>query len=616
MILQWINSEFGGLDSVFGVSGPLRCKDERDVEPYYCEASSLLSFWNIIKAAGKKIQSAFFSPRQQPVVPLLLLILLAPCIVYIWFIVVVGNEQRIDQGLQRQAEMARMGAHILDDQWRVASLHLRLLAEQDDLQSAFLRNQETRIQENLQKTIHRAGQFVFLAAYRLDGRRLTASSRNAILPRDLAPEDASQTDWFQTLSSGRTLYTGALQPMTKSDPKIQWTLAVPIKSEDRVTGYLLAGYQEDDLTDWMQSLTMSGSRFALIDPAGNKVFGNIDLKQMKPPLKEYLPYHNALAQQQDALEFPAPDSREPSLVGYAFADAPQWVLLLVQPREAVISSTSTLLRLLFIPILFLMGAAAWTIALLYKRQTDLTRQLAQQNVLLKETDEARADFLAHASHDLRAPLTNMRLALASVQDPEADWDPRQVKECCRQVNEEIDQLTARVRNLMEISRLEARVWPMEKIPADMTDIAASALERIRPSFCGREIRWEFPSEPLLVDCDLDQIESVIVNLLENADKYSPPGLPLCLRGHKENDQVQFEVEDFGPGIPAGEELRIFEKFYRAGADRSIPGTGLGLAICQAIVRAHDGVIGVCKGSAGGSIFWFTLPLLLEPEEKV
>ncbi len=109
---------------------------------------------------------------------------------------------------------------------------------------------------------------------------------------------------------------------------------------------------------------------------------------------------------------------------------------------------------------------------------------------------------------------------------------------------------------------------------------------------------------------------VLLNILENAVKYSPPGTPLYLQGELRDSCAFVAVRDQGPGVNPGDEERAFEKFYRAPANYSTGGTGLGLAICKAIVEAHGGVIGVHNAPGGGAEFWFCLPALSSSEEAL
>ena len=230
----------------------------------------------------------------------------------------------------------------------------------------------------------------------------------------------------------------------------------------------------------------------------------------------------------------------------------------------------------------------------------------------------KSDFLANVSHDLRTPLTGLHLALSRLLEPDLRYDGEQVRECLQIALEEVDRLSARVGNLLEMSRLEADAWTLRKEPADLTEIVASALARMRAFLRETEITAEFPPEPLLAECDPGQIETVLVNLLENALKYaspgasgSSPGKPLHLSGERQDDRVIIVVRDRGPGIAPGDEKRVFEKFYRGGGTSGARGTGLGLAICKAVLDLHGGSIGVRNAPGGGAEFWFSLPALPE-----
>lgn len=123
-----------------------------------------------------------------------------------------------------------------------------------------------------------------------------------------------------------------------------------------------------------------------------------------------------------------------------------------------------------------------------------------------------------------------------------------------------------------------------------------------------------PSELTLVPLDDVLIEQTLINLLENAAKYSPPGTPIDVHARQEEGKIIVEVHDRGPGLPPGEEDRVFEKFFRgaAAATDGRAGAGLGLAICKAIVAAHGGRIWAENRSGGGARFSFSLPLGPEP----
>jgi len=116
-----------------------------------------------------------------------------------------------------------------------------------------------------------------------------------------------------------------------------------------------------------------------------------------------------------------------------------------------------------------------------------------------------------------------------------------------------------------------------------------------------------PSDLPLVMCDGVLIERVLVNLLENAAKYTPPGTPIRIAARVVDGMVEVAIEDRGPGLPPGRERSIFDKFTRGNPESVVPGVGLGLAICRAIVEAHRGTIRAENREGGGARFVFTLP---------
>ncbi len=262
-------------------------------------------------------------------------------------------------------------------------------------------------------------------------------------------------------------------------------------------------------------------------------------------------------------------------------------------------------HLLITPLLLLTAGETFALARLYRRQEGLAALLARQSEQLRLAEETRVDLLAHVSHDLRAPLARMQLAISELLESGAEWDRIRVQERLLTASEEIDHLSNRVCHLLEMSRVEANEWPLHKELCDLMEICAAALERLKSALREREVTTCFPPDPLFIECDQGQIQTVIINLLENAVKYTPPGSPLQLRGELVNGRVLLALRDEGPGIDPGDEQRIFAKYYRAARDE-VAGTGLGLAISKAIIEAHGGDIGV-RSSRLGAEFWFSLP---------
>jgi two-component system sensor histidine kinase KdpD len=296
-------------------------------------------------------------------------------------------------------------------------------------------------------------------------------------------------------------------------------------------------------------------------------------------------------------------------------------VLVTQPLEAAFATTNffaTRLSVLLLPFVALVATGVLGRLRTARKLEELTRRLAEQNVGLRAADKAKSDFLAQVSHDLRTPLAAMSVSLSSLLEGGSNWNEEQARQSLQLVSSEVEHLTARVQGLLEMARLEAGVGNAEREPRDLTDVVGGAVERIAPLLRERTLDESFPNVPLLVECDQGQLEKVVINLLENAVKYSPPGSTIHLRGEAIDGQAVFTVRDDGAGLAAGDEDRVFEKFFRAERTRSIRGTGLGLSICRAIIREHGGAIGACPagmGDGGGAEFWFSLPLLQIPVDS-
>ncbi|HEX9372991.1 MAG TPA: ATP-binding protein, partial [Roseiflexaceae bacterium] len=140
------------------------------------------------------------------------------------------------------------------------------------------------------------------------------------------------------------------------------------------------------------------------------------------------------------------------------------------------------------------------------------------------------------------------------------------------------------------------------------EVVGAALTRLDDRLRDRPLTTALPADLPMVPLDGVLIEQVLINLLDNATKYTPPGSPIEISAFASPTEVTVEVADHGPGVPPGDERRVFEKFYRAASADGAGGAGLGLAICRGIVEAHGGRIWAANRPGGGAIFCFTLPL--------
>jgi two-component system sensor histidine kinase KdpD len=159
-------------------------------------------------------------------------------------------------------------------------------------------------------------------------------------------------------------------------------------------------------------------------------------------------------------------------------------------------------------------------------------------------------------------------------------------------------------------RLDAGGVQVNKQWQVLEEVVGSALRRTAGQLAGRPVELSLPADLPLVALDELLIEQVLINLLENAAKYTPADSPIEVSARVEKNHVLVEVADCGPGLPAGDEDRVFEKFYRGPAEvtHGRRGSGLGLAICRAIISAHGGRIKAQNRPGGGACFYFTLPL--------
>jgi two-component system sensor histidine kinase KdpD len=233
-----------------------------------------------------------------------------------------------------------------------------------------------------------------------------------------------------------------------------------------------------------------------------------------------------------------------------------------------------------------------------------------------ETEQMRSSLLSSVSHDLRTPLAVVTGAASTLLEDTIDASTR--RELTETILQEAQRLNRLVRNLLDMTRLEAGALRVNKEWQPLEEVVGSALNRMEDALSGRHVRIELAPDLPLVPLDAVLIEQVLVNLLENAVKYTPPGSPLEVGASTRPGGVEVVVADHGPGIPPGEEKRIFDKFYRVNA-ASGGGVGLGLAICRGIVMAHGGQLFVQNRAGGGAIFRFQLPVegqapTLEPPE--
>ena len=170
-------------------------------------------------------------------------------------------------------------------------------------------------------------------------------------------------------------------------------------------------------------------------------------------------------------------------------------------------------------------------------------------------------------------------------------------------------MNRQVINLLEMTHLESGSVELRKGWYPLEELVGAALTRPDDRLRDRTVVTDLPDDLPLVSCDAVLIDQVLLNLLDNALKYTPPDSPIEISARAVEGAVQVDIADRGPGVPPGAEERVFDKFYRAQPAQSGGGVGLGLSICRAAVTAHGGRIWVENRPGGGARFSFTLPLL-------
>jgi len=240
---------------------------------------------------------------------------------------------------------------------------------------------------------------------------------------------------------------------------------------------------------------------------------------------------------------------------------------------------------------------------------------AQEAQVRIETERLRNSLLSSVSHDLRTPLATITGAATTILESGSRLDAQTRQELLESVREEADRLNRLVQNLLEMTRLESGALQLRREWHPVEEVIGAALSRVGKQLGDRRVDTSVPPDLPLVPIDDVLIEQVLVNLLDNAVKHTPRSSPIRIMATATDQAVTVEIADRGPGLPRGEEDKVFEKFYR-GLPGSGRGVGLGLAISQGIVKAHGGRIWAQNLPEGGVAFLFTLPLAGAPPAAV
>jgi len=236
-----------------------------------------------------------------------------------------------------------------------------------------------------------------------------------------------------------------------------------------------------------------------------------------------------------------------------------------------------------------------------------TAEIAEKVKVEAEGEKLRNALLSAVSHDFRTPLASIKGVISILLMEDSRITPEDRKDLLASAHGEVARLERIVSNLLEVTLLESGKLQLRKDYYFLPELIGNALKQTEATLQGRKITCQMQQDLPTLHVDGLLIEQVLVNLLENAAKYTPEGSPVVIHGNTYGGQMKIIIEDNGAGIPAGEEEKIFDAFH-TGSPFNRKGSGLGLAICRGILQAHGGSIKADNRLEGGAAFTITLPV--------
>jgi len=246
--------------------------------------------------------------------------------------------------------------------------------------------------------------------------------------------------------------------------------------------------------------------------------------------------------------------------------------------------------------------------------SELTHRVRVQSEAARQAwERAEAEFLRNTllsgvSHELRTPLAGITGAASALIEAGDQLSSQSRAQMLDTIASEAERMERLIKNLLDMTWLEAGGLKLNKQWQPLQEVVGSALHRMNRRLSGRAITTDVPNDLPLVQIDAVLIEQLLINLLDNAMQYTPPGSAIEISARQVGSAIEVEVADHGPGIPTGTEDRVFQKFFRAGQKANQRGMGLGLAICRGFVEAHGGTIAASNRPTGGASFRFKLPI--------
>lgn len=287
-------------------------------------------------------------------------------------------------------------------------------------------------------------------------------------------------------------------------------------------------------------------------------------------------------------------------------DRPEGQEVTVQTDEATVEARAAANQPLDSAAGDMLAALVSSLGLVFAR-AELERTAAEAR-LLAEVNRARAAFFAAAGHNLRTPLASVTASVSTLLDSGDLIDSRQEHQLLETIRDETDRLSRMVSKVLTQSRVRGTDLQPERQPVDLGGMVQVAVGRLGPAAARRRIELDVPPDVGPLWLDVTMLEQILLNLLENAVRFSPEDTVISVTAGRIADQVELRVVDRGPGVPTSEQQAIFEEFHRSGSRTEGEGTGLGLAIVRALVGVQQGQVWCEDTPGGGATFVVRFPL--------
>ena len=439
---------------------------------------------------------------------------------------------------------------------------------------------------------------------------------------DIVPEtpeiigkDFSFRDWYQGVSRTRRPYISeAYQTQARGNPLVVASAAPVRDAKGRVSAILVAAYDLAHLRDLSDGIARAqGVRLKVTDQRG--VLVAAPDQPLRPTLvsrKSDPRVAAALRRRSGITELETPDGRR--LSAYAPVPTIGWTVTASVPANTALAAVAKLRSTVLaiggvLALVLVAGLGFLARSLIARRRAE--DALASQNERLQELDRLKDALVASVSHELRTPLSSIRGYTDLLLEREAGELTEEQERFLGVIDRNAERLLRVVGDLLFVARIDAAELEIERTEVDLAELARECVDAARPSADVKRITLHLDVEPLVpIQGDRSRLGQLFDNLISNAIKFTPEGGRVDVRVGRTAAAAVAEVADTGIGIPAEEQEKLFERFFRTkgATEHAIQGTGLGLSITKAIAEAHGGTISVASEEGLGTTFRVELPL--------